>query len=190
MLAKHADKPGALGPVEMFMAAIAAVPRAAQRLQAARLQRSFAERLSNAQARTAVCVSALLQMSEPLEGWPCLTAAGPARLSMTNRVGVGVYHQPAAPDASHAGYSLVLCLQSGVQLLSEACHEIRGSEYLRHVLQIALVTGTPPIRPPLTLQLHSFSFDISERWPLDSPMDLSSWRFSCCERSCAWGAAL
>ncbi len=50
MLAKHAGSPGDLGPVEGFMAAIAAVPRAAQRLQAARLQRSFAERLADAQA--------------------------------------------------------------------------------------------------------------------------------------------
>ena len=51
LLAKHADTSGVLGPVETFMAAIAAVPRAAQRLQAARLQRSFADRLANAQAR-------------------------------------------------------------------------------------------------------------------------------------------
>ncbi len=50
VLAKHAGSPGDLGPVEAFMAAIAAVPRAAQRLQAARLQRSFAERLADAQA--------------------------------------------------------------------------------------------------------------------------------------------
>ena len=50
MLAKHASSPGDLGPVEAFMAAIAIVPRAAQRLQAARLQRSFAERLADAQA--------------------------------------------------------------------------------------------------------------------------------------------
>ena len=51
LLAKHADRPGVLGPVETFMLAIAAVPRAAQRLQAERLQRSFADRLTNAQAR-------------------------------------------------------------------------------------------------------------------------------------------
>ena len=70
MLAKHADSPGKLGPVEAFMAAIAAVPRAAQRLQAARLQRSFAERLADAQVRRSP--AAVLLHTQHHKHWHCL----------------------------------------------------------------------------------------------------------------------
>ena len=52
LLQKHAGRMSELGPVEAFMLAISAAPRAAQRLQAARLQRSFAERLACAEVRT------------------------------------------------------------------------------------------------------------------------------------------
>ena len=49
LLEKNAGRIDSLGPVEAFMLTISRAPRAGQRLQAARLQRSFAERLECSQ---------------------------------------------------------------------------------------------------------------------------------------------
>ena len=58
LLRKGEKQVGSLGPVEAFMLAISNAPRAGARLQAARLHRSFAERLACTQVRdTGVYVS-------------------------------------------------------------------------------------------------------------------------------------
>ena len=51
LLQKHAGNIDSLGSVEAFMLAITLAPRGTQRLEAARLQRSFAERLDCARVR-------------------------------------------------------------------------------------------------------------------------------------------
>ena len=51
LLQKHAGNIDSLGSVEAFMLAISLAPRSAQRLEAARQQRSFAERLDCARVR-------------------------------------------------------------------------------------------------------------------------------------------